>query len=131
MSGANDDWMMRARSRLGRQIGYSAMACSLVAAAVYALDMYVIRRNAYYSCTASPPPDGALPFESGYAGDGVVGFPVAGAECVWNSVDGTTFATVIPDPLATAMLWSAIALAAIGLTALAVSGVRRWISTPT
>lgn len=122
---------MKPRSRLGRQIGFSALVCSLVAAAVYTLDMYVIRRNAYYSCTASPPPDGALPFERGYAGDGATGFPVAGVECVWNSVGGSTFTTVIVDPLATAMLWSAIGFAAIGLLALAVSIVRRSISRPT
>ena len=108
-----------------------AVAFSLAAIAVYALVMYVLRRNAYYSCTASPPPDGALPFEQGYAGDGTTGFPVAGVECLWNSVDGDTFTTLIPDPLATTMLWSAIALGAIGLIALAASCVRRATRTTT
>lgn len=72
--------------RVGRRalmgtVAVALLICGGLMLIATAASMYGIAHNSYYICDAQPRPEGSLPFESGYAGDGTVVFPVAGVRC--------------------------------------------------
>lgn len=103
------------RDRLLQTVAVALLIFGGLAIVATAASMYAIAHNSYYTCDAQPRPDGSLPYEAGYAGDGTVSFPVAGVRCDWNGVDGTTFSTIIPDVPTTVLGWTAFALPVAGV----------------
>jgi hypothetical protein len=105
-------------------LGALLLACGVIAVAASGLGLYALNHKGLYTCTAEPPPVGALPFEGVYAGDRVVAFPAAGVECSWNATDGGVFSTLIPDPVVTGIVWAAILLPLAGIALLVAARAR-------
>ncbi|MGN6326042.1 hypothetical protein [Pseudolysinimonas sp.] len=113
-------------------VAVSLFGGALAAAAGAGFGIYALNRNALYVCTGTLSPQGARPHEAGYAGSGAMVFPVAGTRCDWNGIDGTVFSTVDGQPVTTALVWTAVALAVAGAAVLVVRAIRhRWrMSSP-
>lgn len=111
------------RSGALKTLGLLLLIGGGLAIAAAATSLYGLDHNAYYTCTAQPPPAGALPNEAAIAGHGTVVFPVAGVRCDWNAIGGGTFGTTIPDVATTIVGWTAFVAPLAGITALIIRTV--------